>query len=63
MQMPSVENLIKDSANGVTYKVLAYRALTRQELLYALATYQQQAGKRKPKKGTTVTIVSVIGAA
>jgi hypothetical protein len=61
MQMPNVENLAKDSAAGITYRVLAYRALTRTELLQAVAAYKRQAGARKPKRGTTVTIVSVIG--
>ncbi|WP_119157444.1 hypothetical protein [Caldimonas tepidiphila] len=60
MEMPSVRTSLRDPANEVTYHVDAYRQLTRQELLMAVAMYQRQV-KKKPKRGTAVTIKSLIG--
>ncbi len=47
---------------GGNNEVLAYRELTREELLAAVRTYLTRLGK-KPKKGTLVTIISVVGRA
>jgi hypothetical protein len=49
-----------DEARGVTYDVMAYRLLTRIELRAAVRYFC--AGQRgKPKRGTLVTIVSIVG--
>lgn len=57
---PSVENKVIDKARGVTYRVLAYRALSATELRMAVAAYHSP--KRKAlKHGAVVTIVTVLG--
>ena len=61
MEMPNVENVLSDPSNKVTYRVLAYRALSRQELLQAVALHIRQARGKKPKPGSTITIVSIAG--
>jgi hypothetical protein len=60
MELPTVKTAIKDAQNDVIYEVLAYRQVTRQELLQAIAAYKGQ-HKRKPKKGSRITIVTIIG--
>jgi hypothetical protein len=61
MEMPSVQNVLNDSQRGVRYEVYAYRALTIEELVFAVRSFLAQA-KRKPKRGTCVEIHTVIGA-
>lgn len=60
MQMPNVVTTVKDTTSDVTYQVKAYRQLNRQEMLQAIGMYLRQS-KKKPKRGMTVTIVSLIG--
>jgi hypothetical protein len=60
MEMPTVQATIKDPTAGVTYRVLAYRRVTRNEVLRAIAAYTAQK-KRKPKKGSVVDIVTTYG--
>lgn len=49
-----------DEVRGVTYDVIAYRQLTRAELLAAVSVYL--GGRRgKSKRGTLVTVFSIIG--
>lgn len=59
MESPKVRNRLVDEVHGVTYDVIAYRQLTRAELLGAVRAYWGQ--RRKPKRGDLVTIVSIIG--
>lgn len=59
MHMPNVSNPIRDSQRGVVYNVLAYRELSRDERVMAVGYYLSQA-KKKPKRGTQVTIISII---
>jgi len=61
MQPPNVKHLLIDDKNGVRYRVLAYRKLTREEVLMAVRHYKSQRKGKKPKKGTIITIVTVIG--
>jgi len=61
VEAPSVCTSIKDAAAAVTYNVMAYRTLTRPELVKAIRIYLSQA-KKKPMRGSSVTIISVIGA-
>mgnify|MGYP000957780634 CR=1 FL=1 len=60
MEMPSVENTIKDAERGVTYVVMAYRTLTRAEVLSAVGSFLGQK-KRKPKRGSVVRIITILG--
>lgn len=59
MKMPNVKNQVIDTKSNVTYVVLAYRTLSEGETRTAIAYYRSQT-KKKPKAGTTVTIVSTI---
>jgi len=60
MEAPNVLNVVNDQARGVKYHVMAYRRMTRAELLQAVAMYLSRA-KKKPKAGTLVTLVTIIG--
>lgn len=61
MEGPNVRNVLTDERRGVRYEVLAYRALTEDELIMSVRFALSQM-RRKPKRGQTVTVVSVIGA-
>jgi hypothetical protein len=63
MQPPDIKHTLKDAASDVTYHVLAYRRLNRAEVVQAVHVYNSQRRRRaKVKPGTTVTIVTIIGA-
>jgi hypothetical protein len=55
--MPNIRNTIK--ANGITYNVMAYRELSRQELIMSVRHYRATT-KKKPKAGDIVDIISII---
>jgi len=61
MEPPSVSNSIRDEKNGITYNVVAYRKLSREEIVLAIKHHRASKKTKKPKKGTTVTIVTIIG--
>lgn len=61
MEAPSVRSSIKDPAKDITYHVMAYRALGRPELVQAVGYYNSNT-KKKPKRGSSVTIITSIGA-
>lgn len=61
MQLPHVDNFIKDCQHGVTYNICAYRKLSGQEMARAMQVFIQQQGKRQPKQGSVIKIFSVIG--
>lgn len=61
MQMPNVENVLNDPTQGVKYRVMAYRALSRPELLQAVAMHLRKQRGKKSKPGTVITILTVIG--
>lgn len=52
---------IRDPRTNVTYRVFAFRELTREEAL-AIIRMWHAGQKRKPKRGLTVDILSVLGA-
>lgn len=60
--LPAVKNVLVDEENDVRYEVLAYRALSEEELLFAVR-YSLASGrpKRKPKCGSVVRLVTLIG--
>jgi hypothetical protein len=60
MEAPNVRNVLNDPTNKVKYHVMAYRSLTRAELLHSVAQYLRSA-KKKPKANTLVTIITIIG--
>jgi hypothetical protein len=61
MQAHNVKNSLVDEEAGVTYHVMAYRALRREELLRCVRIYlRNRRSKKKLKPGTEITIVTVI---
>ncbi len=60
MESPKVESILRDEERGVTYVVLGYRAATREELLFAVRRYLQSKRGKHPKRGSRVTIISVL---
>lgn len=60
MESPNVASRAKDARSGVEYIVMAYRALDAAELMQAIRMYLAST-KKKPKRGTQVTIVTIIG--
>jgi hypothetical protein len=61
VRIPDVLNTIVDRKREITYHIMAYRPLTREEMALALRQYWAQKGSLKVERGSTVTIVSVIG--
>lgn len=61
METPQVVNELNDPTAVVKYRVIAYRTLTKQELIQAVVLYLRQHKGRKPKRGSVITIVSIIG--
>ena len=58
--VPDVRTAVEH--NGVTYYIMAFRRVTPTEAKRALAAYLKSY-KRAPKPGSTVRIISTIGAA
>ena len=58
-QLPNVKNTATDQQTGVTYNIMAYRTLTREEIVLAIRHALSQ--QKKPKRGTTLTIITTIG--
>jgi hypothetical protein len=61
MELPQVSNPIRDDGKNVTYNVIAYRKLSRNEIVQAVRYYHSQKKTKKLKNGTTVKIVTIIG--
>jgi hypothetical protein len=61
MDMPDIKHTVRDEENQITYHVMAYRQMSQSEVLFAVR-YHASTLKRKPKRGTTFTILTVIGA-
>jgi hypothetical protein len=51
--------VVRDSSRQVEYVVLAYRQLTKSEVLQAIA--HAQGGKKAPKRNSRVRIVTTFG--
>jgi len=62
MKQPTEVVEIKDPRAKITYRVVAFRTLTRDEAVAAIQAFNGQ-NKRKATKNSTVTIVTTIGAA
>jgi hypothetical protein len=61
MQLPSVDNFVKDPTHGITYNICAYRKLSEEEMMRAVQVFNQQQGGYRPRQGGVVKIFSVIG--
>ncbi|MFT4068088.1 hypothetical protein [Paraburkholderia sp.] len=61
MQLPSVDNFVRDLQQGITYNICAYRKLSWDERMRAVQIFMQQQGVNQPRRGTVIKIFSVIG--
>lgn len=61
MEGPHIPHPIRDAERNVTYVVMAYRELTRTEVVQMVRMHQART-KKKPAKNSTVTILTVLGA-
>lgn len=61
MEQPTVKTTMKDEKAGVTWCVIAYRAVSQGEMVAAIRHYLASKKTRKPKRGQAITIVSIIG--
>ena len=65
MDGPSIRNTLRIPKHNMTYHVMAYRTLTRKELLESVAQFlaQPKIRRRKtPLRNQTITILTVHGA-
>ncbi len=65
MQMPDVLTTLRDDQHNVTYRVLAYRKLSRDEMIHSVRLYHSQPKIRRRKtsiRNQVITIISVLGA-
>lgn len=65
MKAPNVQNTYRDDENNMTYHVLAYRKLTRDELLFYVSQYLSQPKIRRrktPERDKTISISTSVGA-
>ena len=60
MIQPNVVSTIYDPRRDVTFKFVAYRELSRQELVRNVRVFLMQ-NRKKLKKGTTITVMTIIG--
>ena len=61
MRQPDVRTSMTDPREGITYHVIAYRSLTRAEVIGCIRAYLNQKRRPKPKRGQDITIVTIIG--
>lgn len=60
MELPQIKSTFVDTATNVTYHIMAYRPLSRDEMVQAIRYYRQQQKWKNDKAGTVVTITSLI---
>lgn len=60
MELPTVRNVLHDTAKNIRYELMAYRELSRAELVQNVRIYLANA-KKKPKKNSRVRIITIIG--
>lgn len=61
MNLPQTASEIRDPRKNITYRILAYRPLTREEMVLAVRAYLANKRTKAPKAGETVIILSVLG--
>ena len=62
IQQPNIKNTIKDDKKDVTYHIMAYRILSKDEMVEAVKMVLSQKAAKTVKKGQVVTIITIIGA-
>ena len=61
MKLPDVRTEFRDEGRKVTFVLLAYRTVTRQEAVFAIARFMQKKPKPKLAAGSTVTVITTFG--
>lgn len=61
MELPSIVNTLVDKQRNITYEIVAYRKLTREELILAVRNFHSQKKKLKVKPNKKYKIMSSIG--
>lgn len=61
MIAPNVRTTLIDSRKGITYLILAYRPISRNEAIACIRNYLARVGRKKPRHGQQITIMTVIG--
>ena len=61
MITPKVITEMKDPSINFTFRVQAYRKLTRQEMNISLGIWNRQRDKRRSLRNKVVTVISIIG--
>jgi hypothetical protein len=61
MQMPNVVSKIIDQEKKITFEIIAYRPLSREEMVLSVRQFLAQKKKPKLQPGSTIKIISIIG--
>jgi len=64
MQEPNIRSSIRDEEHNMTYHVMAYRKLSREELVWQVRSYHSQPRFRRrktPERNKVITILTIIG--
>jgi hypothetical protein len=61
MEQPNIISTLVDQQKKITYEIVAYRKLTKEELILAVRHFYAQKKKPKVKPGQKITIISIIG--
>ena len=62
MKAPRITTTLRDTARNIDYHVVAYRELTKPELLSTVRIFIASNPRTKPKPGESIRIVTTIGA-
>lgn len=65
LEAPNVRNTIRDEEYNVTYHIMAYRQLSREEMIVTVRDYLSQPRIRRRKtreRNKTIVIVTIHGA-
>ncbi|HEY4322044.1 MAG TPA: hypothetical protein VGM77_12820 [Gemmatimonadales bacterium] len=60
MEMPNVVSQIKDAEHGVLYRFLAYRPLSREELVMGVRQYLSQPRLRRRKTRERNKVIAIV---
>lgn len=61
MEQPGVKTTLHDPERGIDFHVIAYRTLSRSELISAVRSFMASKRRPKLKRGQSITIVTIIG--
>ncbi len=61
MKGPDIRNIIRDEKEDITYNIIAYKKLSRAEMIEAVQFFHSQKKKPKLKKSITITILTIMG--